>query len=104
MINHSWNARYVELTKGFDSSAVAGKIHWMLESTTNEMLNYANRQYGAIETNIDHSTLLAMSTQDALVLVLSALGTEEVARLEQVGADQLQQMVIPVNPPTDPTP
>jgi regulator of sigma D len=102
MINHTWNARYVEFTRGFDSAEVAGKIHWMLESTTDEILNYTNGQYGAIETNIDYSTLLVMSAQDALVLVLSTLGTEEVARLEQVGADQLQQMVIPVNPPTDP--
>jgi hypothetical protein len=86
----------VEITKEFGSQVIAGRIHWMLESTTVEMFNYVNAQYGAIETTLNYSTLLTMSAQDALTAVLLALGTEEVARLEQFGEEQLLQTVIPV--------
>jgi hypothetical protein len=96
MINHLWNARYVEFTRQFDSAEIPSKIHWALDSTTTEVFNYKFSQYGSVDTNLDHASLMTITAQDALTEVLLALGSEEVARLEQFGADQLQKIVIPV--------
>ena len=93
MFNHKWNACHIECIKEYNSAAV-NKIHWKLETSTNNIFNYSHTQYGSITTVQDYTELSAMTAEEAINLVKSNLGLE-VDELEQRGIQQIENVVVP---------